>query len=301
MRRPLIKKIRFFLRPLRRVLELMLGHIVLKYHNVTLPYRRNRPFKKHTLPQQLVVSLTSYTPRFATLKPTLECMLYQTMKPDYVILWLAQKDYDNLPQDILDLQSDGLDIRITEDLRSYKKLIPALINFPNAFIITVDDDLYYRPTLIEELVQLWNGDYKQILCHKVNRIKFEPNTLKPLPYNDWEWQIKKTVLKNDILFPLSGSGVLHPPSSLNQELTVQKDIFLKLAPYADDIWLFFMGRIAGSYFSKTNDNRLLVSWPSSQDVTLASMNSQQNKNDEQIKNLLEYFPNFFENLNSVNK
>src|SRR5579864_6248399 len=96
----------------------------------------------HGLPGTLVVSLTSYPPRFPTVALTLRCLLTQSIKPDHVILWIAHADEARLPPEVLALRALGLEIRSTEDLRSFKKIVPALRDFPDAFIVTADDDVY---------------------------------------------------------------------------------------------------------------------------------------------------------------
>ena len=112
--------------------------------------RRMRP---HRLPGVLVVSLTSYPPRFGTLALTLRSLLCQTVRPDHLILWIAPADFALLPQSVRRLQARGLTIRLAEDIKSYKKIIPALDQFPDAFIVTADDDLFYWQSWLEELVK----------------------------------------------------------------------------------------------------------------------------------------------------
>ncbi len=87
---------------------------------------RGRP---HGLPGELIVSLTSYPPRFRTLDLTLRCLLTQTVRPDRVILWIAEADMAKLPPAVVALVEYGLDIRACKDTRSYKKIIPALAAF----------------------------------------------------------------------------------------------------------------------------------------------------------------------------
>jgi len=45
-----------------------------------------------------------------------------------------------LPADVLELAPFGLDIRPTEDIGPFTKIVPALKAFPDAFIATADDD-----------------------------------------------------------------------------------------------------------------------------------------------------------------
>lgn len=107
-----------------------------------LPRRDARP---HGLPVPLVVSLTSYRPRFGTLALTLRSLLLQTVRPDAILLWIGHGDADAVPEEVRALCAHGVRIRTCEDLRCYTKLIPALREDPERCIVTVDDDTYYRP------------------------------------------------------------------------------------------------------------------------------------------------------------
>ena len=84
--------------------------------------------RPHNLLGELIVSLTSYPRRFPILKFTIRSLLNQTVRPDRVILWLAEDDVTYLPSAVRRLA--GLEVRTCPDLRSFKKLIPALEQFP---------------------------------------------------------------------------------------------------------------------------------------------------------------------------
>ena len=60
---------------------------------------------------------------------TIKTLLKQTVKPDKVVLWLAEEQFpqkeNELPSELLELQNFGLTIKWCTDIRSYKKLIPA--------------------------------------------------------------------------------------------------------------------------------------------------------------------------------
>ncbi|BAB51279.1 acyltransferase family protein [Mesorhizobium japonicum] len=92
--------------------------------------------RPHGLPGELIVSLTSYPKRFPTLHLTLRCLLSQTIAPNRVILWLTAEDAAQLPASVTDLKCHGLEIRFCKDIRSYKKIIPTLLAFPSAYIVT---------------------------------------------------------------------------------------------------------------------------------------------------------------------
>ena len=51
------------------------------------------------------------------------------------------------------LRAYGLEIRFCENLRSYKKIIPALQEYPDAILVTADDDWLYTQ---DWLAGLWH-------------------------------------------------------------------------------------------------------------------------------------------------
>ena len=86
----------------------------------------------------------------------IQTILNQTRRPDLTVLYLATEEFprkeDDLPRELLALRSDRFEIRWTKNIRSYKKLIPALKDFPDDIIVTFDDDLIYPNVLIERLL-----------------------------------------------------------------------------------------------------------------------------------------------------
>ena len=81
----------------------------------------------HDLDAPLVVSLTSYPARFGSLHLVLQSLLMQTVRPDRVILWLAAGDETQLTPEITALD---VEIRICPNWRSYKKIVPTLLEAP---------------------------------------------------------------------------------------------------------------------------------------------------------------------------
>jgi Glycosyl transferase family 2 len=259
---------------------------------------RSRP-RPHGLPAALIVSVTSYPRRFKTLALTIKCLLSQSIAPDDVILWIADADKQALPNNVLALQRSGLTIEYTEDIGSYKKIIPALRRFPNAFIATADDDVYYWPTWLEELVNAYSPDRREILCHRVNRIRLGPDGL-PLPYTNWDFEYDGSEA-SPLIFPTGVGGILYPPGHLHPD-TVDDSTFRALCPSTDDAWLYCMGLRAGSQFRRTELGDLMARgggsssrmsmtpWPGSQEVSLWQSNvSQGGGNDQQLRTLFDRF------------
>lgn len=229
--------------------------------------RRITP-RPHGLDAPLVISLTSFPPRFPQLVHTLRCLLAQTIRPDAVILWCAYDDIGTLPKEILDLQSKGLRIARCDDLRSYKKLVPALIEEPNRYIATADDDLHYPSNWLEKLVVTARAHPGRIVAHRAHRIAYTPEG-NMRPYRDWKKNIEGVVEGADI-FATGSGGVLYPPGVLHQSVT-DSDKFTALCPTADDIWFYWMARKKGSIIRHIGPKIRIVEWPGSQQVNLRSI------------------------------
>jgi hypothetical protein len=245
--------------------------------------------RPHALPGPLIVSLTSYPARYPTLALTLRSLLRQTVKPDRTILWIAHADFDLLPRQVLKLQSRGLEIRRTDDTRSYKKILPALDAFPAAFICTADDDIYYWPTWLEELIHGAEEDHNVVRCHRAHEFSFDSNNSLN-PYCGWKMNVKRRG-ESERYFPTGVGGILYPPGILHHEPGDREAAFA-LCPFADDVWLFWMARRNGARYKLIGRHRTSVTWRGSQEQSLWQNNGQ-GQNDAQIARMIERygFPN----------
>jgi hypothetical protein len=248
-----------------------------------------QPSRKHTLPGHLVVSLTSYAKRFPTLELTLRRILQQTVKPDETVLWVAPEDREQLPAGVLALQRSGLTIRDARDLRSYKKIIPALEHYPDSFIITLDDDLVYPLDTIEPLIVRYQNP-TEILCRRAHKITFDAAG-EPLPYG--QWQFETPDVYGPDLFPTGGTGTLYPPRTLAPEV-LEEPTFTALAPIADDLWLFWMGRLAGSTVRRVGPRYALQAWPGCREQGLWVKHNANGGNDRVIAALTAHYGSPFE-------
>lgn len=246
------------------------------------------PTRKHTLPAPLYVNLTSFPDRFGKLHLTLKTLLLQTVKADAVVLWLYENDIPKLPGNVTELQRDGLIIEpVATDTRSYKKLIPALTKYPKAFHVTADDDIYYRPNWLETLVDGYQGDNHEILCWRAHYLRRTKNgAIKPYR----QWYPKTEVRGPDAhLFFTSGAGVLFPPDCFDNRVTDQK-LASSLAPYADDLWWFWLASLNNCTIRRVGENPKLINWKGSGGSSLWQFNKREDGgNDAQLKNLMAHF------------
>lgn len=244
--------------------------------------------------ERVVVSLTSYGRRVNdVLSFSIYSLLNQTYRPDEIVLWLDRDNWsdDNLPKRLVRLKEKGLlTIRYCEDLRSFKKLIPSLEEYPNDVIITVDDDLYYKKDLIECLLEAHKKYPGCVITHRAHRPHVDGNQFAA--YNSWDDCISDET--KGLIFPTGGAGCLYKRDFLYEDIC-RRDLFMKLTPLADDVWFFFMEVLKGTrqvvlkrngfvYIALDNFYQLFHAHSS-----LASMNCHENKNDIQIMNVMKYY------------
>lgn len=245
--------------------------------------------RAHRLGRELIVSLTSYPPRFGTLALTLRSLLDQTVTPDRTILWVTPDDRKLLPADIDSLVAHGLEIRLCEDWRSYKKLVPALMHFPEAIIVTADDDLYFRPSWLEGLLKESTVSPRSVITHRAHLAALQANG-EFGPYASWELDTKETGDRSSsaLLFPTGGAGTLYPAGAFDPRVT-DFELFERLCPSADDIWFFWMARLAGTEQRRTKAHASLLWWEGSQDVGLFHENLWGDGNDAQMRAMEAHF------------
>lgn len=243
--------------------------------------------------EKVIVSITSYGRRVSSVLPyTIISLLQQTYKPDVLVLWLDHDNWniDNLPDKLKQLQKSGLTIKFCQDLKSYKKLIPALELYPNDLIITCDDDLFYKKRMIEKLIKEYKKDTTKIYAHIAHKITF--NKTKLNCYNNWDMDIKKT--SGYCVFPTSGGGCLYKRCLLYKDI-LQKELFMSLSPNADDVWFYFMAYLNGTKCTVIN-NKHKIYIPLDffyqffhENSSLSSSNCGHSQNDVQIKNVMDYY------------
>lgn len=252
----------------------------------------------HSLPEHLVVSLTSYKARFDNLHLTLRSLLLQKVHPDLLILWIAEHEKSDIPDKVWELEQYGLKIRFCENLRSYKKIIPALEEYPDSFIVTADDDIYYKPDWLLKLVDSWDGSYKTVTAHRAHKIRFDENR-NLAPYRSWKWQVGPTEPADGLIFPTCGAGALYPPRVFHEDVT-KSALSMKLCPDADDIWLYWMASLNGAKAKRSNYNFQLIEWPSEDKTGLWQSNIFQNGNDRKINKMIDHYGLIFTKAKNVN-
>ena len=193
--------------------------------------------------RQLIVSLTTYSKRLYEVYLTIESIMQQIVRPNKIILWLADdiKDKD-IPQILRRQEDRGLEIRYYRDIKSYKKLIPSLKAFPDDFIITVDDDVIYDFDMIDNLIKSYIKSPGFVYGNRVKRMTFNSNNQIEC-YDKWSL-LKETMEDSPFNMPTGVGGVLYPPHCFTPEV-FNEEVFMKICGNGDDIWFKAMCLING--------------------------------------------------------
>lgn len=243
----------------------------------------------HGLSAPLIVTLTSYPPRYPNLGKTLKSLLDQTVRADRTILWIDDQDIASLPEEVLALRSYGLEILPAANLRSYNKLIPALEKWPDANFVTADDDIYYPPSWLKNLTDVAQNYPNDVIAARMHLASIDTNgSFKK--YCEWQLasDFKLAPTSDTRVFPTGVGGVLYPPGAFDATV-FDKNLLTKLAPHADDIWFFWMARKAGTQQRRSDRWFDIVTWPGSQNIGLYSDNLLGDGNDRQMRAMTEHF------------
>lgn len=249
--------------------------------------------------EDIIISLTTYPPRIKTVEQTIKTLLNQTCEYKKIVLILKNNDFPNrekdLPDNLRKLAGGKFEfLWVSEDLRSYSKLIPTLHEYPEDIIVTADDDLLYEKDWLEKLYKAYTKNPALLHVHRAHRVTFEnKKTIKP--YLKWDRNIQNVKPSFNNFFT-GGSGALFPPNVLNKDI-FNKDLFQKLAPTADDIWFWAMAVLNDTKINVIKGNNSSLNLvEGSQKTGLCYINIDKNQNDVQLQNVLNYYPEIYEKL-----
>lgn len=234
----LLDKLRFY-SAMRFILRSLLKLCKPFLHGTNVLEQQNRK-------ERIIVSLTSFPVRFNNLWLVLESMLGQSMQPDMIIVWLCRDEVpslDMLPQSLKKIQNRGVEFRFCDkNLRSYNKFYYTCQRYPNDYVITIDDDIVYPKTLIENLMNLHERYPEAICCNAGMLLTLNENGDIDSLAN---WRIFEEEMKSNFIMAQGVGGVLYPPHSL-PDYTFRDDVFTAVCPRDDDTWLHVMEFMNGT-------------------------------------------------------
>lgn len=243
----------------------------------------------------VVICMKSYPARIKYAWLSLETLFRQNFEGAKIVLVLAESQFPQkqVPKSILRLVNKGLELLwVEKDGRSFDHLWPAYIRFPNCKIISVDDDKFFPPTLVSELV---------------NQSILRPNTI--IGARGWEiapigneigfgqgWRRASLSTPSKKLFMPPGNGSLYPPDSLPPS-TGDDSLRNQICPNADDVWYWAMARLHGTPSICLGLRPHRPSWRQSRTPALADSGP----GTKEFKSVVDYFdlrPTLLEDMTS---
>lgn len=282
-----IRKLKRRNRPFWRLLYKVNKSLVNLFFPVSQKWKNTYGLDKDS---RIVVSLTTYPARISTVWIAVSSLLQQTMKPYKVILWLAEEQFPDheIPYNLERLKKRGLEIRFCEDLKPHKKYFYAMQEYPDYYVVTADDDIFYPENHIE---QLWRGHEKYpdaVICHWSHQIESDSQG-EFRPYNEW----KDASIPSPSYHTLAVgcNGIFYPPDSLPIE-TFDKNKIIKYSLYTDDLWLKCMEILNGSKTINCNETPLIYfNILSTRNSGLWKSNTGEARNNDIIwSRLMELYP-----------
>lgn len=245
--------------------------------------------------QKIIVSLTSYPARIGTVWLTIETLLRQTVKPDEVILWLADEQFPDkgaLPEKLKLQVTRGLQIRFCEkDLKSHKKYFYVMQEYPEDIVILVDDDIFYPYDMIDKLMKM-HAKYPLDICACTTQVIYPSIEAEPIMWRNPK--VDEPIIHSSRVQVFTGSGSLYPPHSLLENAFACDEI-MRYCPHADDMWLTFKALGNGTKitsFQKWRSFPVMIYKTGKN--SLWNINYSEGQNDKQWNDMKEHFQDEFE-------
>jgi hypothetical protein len=247
--------------------------------------------RKHKKITSIPIYLTSYGVNILNLAPVIRSLKDQTYAARDINLVVSYADKKKYSRELSNLKVEGVTLHVTEDFKSHKKYIVAVLNNDYPFI-TVDDDIIYPSDLVENFY-LENQKYpKEVLTNQARLMKKNNGLF------DQYSHFKRVNSLEDLgeegcneLLQIGAYGVFYPQGSLFHDV---KDIekAISLTETGDDIWLKVQSKLNGvkvrlvrKYYVPFACNILRRS----KEVPLNKRNITGGKNDDMLNNVLKEY------------
>lgn len=254
-----------------------------KFYNNAVDGELGKLYEK----DNIICSMTTIPARIQFVKYPILSALHQTVRPHKIILYLGKELFSGhtIPPELIDLQKYGLEIKYVEDKMVHTKYYYAFLEHKDSLVITIDDDILYNKDLFEIMIKKHIKYPKAVICSRAHGASYAGSTINP--YMKWDWNVKSR--KPDMRLVATGVGsVLYEPRLFNIS-PCQEDVFLKLSPNNDDLWLKAIEYVNEIPVYALPGRHWYTEIRDSQKVSLNSSNVHKNRNDEYISNLIKYF------------
>ena len=236
--------------------------------------------------ENFIVTMTSHSGRFHSLGSFFRNFELQELLPKHLILYLTQEDLNLL--ETMDVYIPKfVSLRICEDLGPGKKLIPALRDFPDKKIITVDDDVVYPKDIIQRIVSYSLEFPLNIIAGRAHKVILGDD-FTPKKYSEWEHKVSVFHNPSALLFPTGVGVICYPPKSLHPD-ALDVDTYQQNCLFQDDIWFYIQAIRAGTKFRLLPGDNQYEYIPETQSTGLWETRNSSGGNDLALQSLLSMY------------
>ncbi|HEM6115537.1 glycosyltransferase [Streptococcus pluranimalium] len=242
--------------------------------------------------EDIIVSFTTIPSRIEIVPLTIKSIFNQTVKISKLVMYVNSEEFAHLNLEVILRKeiAQGLEIvYLDENLRSHKKYYYALSDFSDKIVITIDDDVIYKPDMIEKLVISYRKYPQYISAMRCHKMKLSDSG-EVCDYTNWHYEMFNDMIPSHLNFFTGCGGVLFPPDFRPVEL-FDKDKIRELSFLADDVWLNFMAFKHKVKVVKANRGKgTPINLDENLENSLAYQNViEGNNNDICIKNMIDYY------------
>lgn len=255
--------------------------------------------------RQVIVSMTSFPAAITYAAKAVGSILRGSVLPDKVVLYLTFSRFEGgrLPDSLRQMAEENpiFEVRdVAVDIGPYQKLIPALKDFPEAIIVTVDDDIRYHRHMLRDLLRMHAQFPDAVLAHRAKQIALGKPYRKWRKYRWYHFLFQK-IHSSYINLQTGVAGVLYPPHCLKSDM-LDVELFSKLAPKTDDIW-FWAAAVANGFpiipvpFGHNKPHGL--NKPKKISLKTTNFKGRADRNVEAINAILEHYPEIRERIDKA--
>ena len=245
---------------------------------------------------EIIVTLTSFPEAVPYAAKAIQSVLDGSLMPDRIVLYLDSWRFPDgtIPPELERIKAENriFEIRFDPaDIRSYKKLVPALRDFPDDILVTIDDDIRYHRNMLRDLVRMHKKLPDAIIAHRVRKVQLEA------PYGKWKkykWYdfILKRIHFSRLAMQTGVGGVLYPPHSLDKKM-LAPSVFMELAPTNDDVWFWAAAVSQGTYVVPLpggHSTAKEIGKPAKYSLKTINLVPENDRNRSALENILDRYP-----------
>ena len=239
----------------------------------------------------LIVSLTTFPARIKDVWMVVDSMMRQTIRPSLICLYLSEEEFPdkdrNLPSILQRYKRLGLQIHwVSGNLKPHQKYFYALQAYPDKCVVTIDDDVYYHPDILEHLWALHEKYPNAVCANRTSGILDQDMAVKP--YYLWGHNSITAPGFSFNYLATGVGGVLYPKGVMRQKDLFDVEVLTRCCLRADDLWLKCHEILARVPVATGDSMPPSIEINGSQRVSLRSTNcgtEADNGNDVQWRNL----------------